>query len=69
MRATRLIKFKRLLPFDEGAYSIITDRARNGAFGPKRLPNLPGLPNGIRRRNPAAGNGIFGRRDGRLKSP
>src|SRR5712664_3713600 len=27
-----------------------------------------GLPNGIGRRNPAAGNGIFGCRDGRPKS-
>src|SRR6202011_4547424 len=42
--------------------------ARNGVFLPPKTPNIPGLPNGIGRRNPAAGNGIFGCRDGRLKS-
>jgi site-specific DNA recombinase len=42
--------------------------ARNGVFLPPKTPNIPGLPNGIGRRNPAAGNGIFGCRDGRPKS-
>ena len=36
-------------------------------FWPPETPNIPGLPNGIGLRT-AAGNGIFGCRDGRLKS-
>src|SRR3981081_1385717 len=48
--------------------AMITDRARSGAFGPRKALNPPGLLNRIGRRNPVAGNGIFGCRDGRLKS-
>src|SRR5260370_1449458 len=46
--------------------AIITARLETAFFRPK-TPNVPGLPNGNGRRNPGAGNGIFGCRDGRLK--
>ena len=35
---------------------------------PPKDPNISELPNGIGHQNPAAGNGIFGCRDGRRKS-
>ena len=46
--------------------AIIAKQTRSGAFGLARLPQFPAA-DGIGRRSPAAGNGIFGCRDGRLK--
>ena len=48
--------------------AIITGRARNGALLASQDSQNSRQPTGIGRQNPAAGNGIFGCRDGRLKS-
>jgi len=48
--------------------AIITDRVRNVAFWPPKPPKFPAAERDLAVENPAAGNGIFGCRDGRLKS-
>src|SRR6266404_9352363 len=52
-------------PWIESA--IITDRARSDALLASQDSQNSRQPTGIGRQNPAAGNGIFGCRDGRLK--
>jgi hypothetical protein len=49
--------------------SISTDRARNNfPFWCQKLPRFPSSRTALAAANPTAGNGIFGCRDGRLKS-
>src|ERR1700675_55969 len=47
--------------------AIITGRARNATLLASQDSQNSRQPTGIGRQNPAAGNGIFGCRDGRLK--
>src|SRR5258706_12234363 len=53
-------------PWIESA--IITDRVRNVAFGLPNPQKFPAADRDLAVENPAAGNGIFGCRDGRPKS-
>ena len=52
-------------PWIESA--IITDRVRNVAFGLPNPQKFPAADRDLAVENPAAGNGIFGCRDWRLK--
>ena len=47
--------------------AIIADRGSGRCFRPQKA-SIPTLPTGVGRQNPAAGNGIFGCRDWRLKN-